>query len=32
MTENTNQDPDGAVETDGGVKTETYLDKEINIF
>ncbi|TYL37718.1 DUF4212 domain-containing protein [Natronococcus pandeyae] len=32
MTENTNQDSDGAVETDGGVKTETYLDKEINIF
>ncbi|MDG5820335.1 DUF4212 domain-containing protein [Natronococcus sp. A-GB7] len=32
MTENTTQDTDDPVETDGGVKTETYLDKEINIF
>jgi putative solute:sodium symporter small subunit len=32
MTENTTQDTDDAVETDGGVKTEAYLDKEINIF
>ncbi|WP_293030083.1 DUF4212 domain-containing protein [Natronococcus sp.] len=32
MTENTTQDADDAVETDGGVKTEAYLDKEINIF
>lgn len=32
MTENTKQDSENAVETDGGVKTEAYLDKEINIF
>ncbi|MFU8867402.1 DUF4212 domain-containing protein [Natronococcus sp.] len=32
MTENTTQDAEDAVETDGGVKTEAYLDKEINIF
>ncbi|AGB36966.1 DUF4212 domain-containing protein [Natronococcus occultus] len=32
MTENTTQETDDAVETDGGVKTEAYLDKEINIF
>jgi putative solute:sodium symporter small subunit len=32
MTENTSHDTDDAVEADGGVKTEAYLDKEINIF
>lgn len=36
MTDNTKHDPDSnddsAVETDGGVRTKTYLDKEINIF
>ncbi|UPM43384.1 DUF4212 domain-containing protein [Halocatena salina] len=36
MTDNTNHDTEltesTAVETDGGVVTETYLDKEINIF
>lgn len=34
MTDNTKHDPadDQAIETDGGVATETYLDKEINIF
>lgn len=34
MTDNTKHDPadDQAIETDGGVATQTYLDKEINIF
>jgi putative solute:sodium symporter small subunit len=32
MTDNTTQDANDTVETDGGVKTEAYLDEEINIF
>ena len=32
MSDNTNQDTEHAAETDGGVKTEAYLDKDINIF
>ena len=32
MSDNTTQDSDQTAETDGGVKTEAYLDKEINIF
>lgn len=32
MSDNINQDTEHAAETDGGVKTEAYLDKEINIF
>ncbi|APX95759.1 MULTISPECIES: DUF4212 domain-containing protein [Natronorubrum] len=32
MSDNTSQDTEHAAETDGGVKTEAYLDKEINIF
>jgi len=34
MTDNTNHDTDDPddIETDGGVRTEAYLDKEINIF
>ena len=32
MSENTCHESESTVETDGGVKTEAYLDKEINIF
>lgn len=32
MTDNTKHDTDSTVETDGGVRNKTYLDKEINIF
>ena len=32
MSDNTNRNSTDAAETDGGVKTEAYLDKEINIF
>ncbi len=32
MSDNTNRNSTDVAETDGGVKTETYLDKEINIF
>ncbi|AXR78353.1 DUF4212 domain-containing protein [Natrarchaeobaculum sulfurireducens] len=32
MSDNTNQNSTDVAETDGGVKTEAYLDKEINLF
>ncbi|ELY59969.1 DUF4212 domain-containing protein [Natronolimnohabitans innermongolicus] len=32
MSDNNTQDSEQTVETDGGVATEAYLDKEINIF